>query len=105
MPATDESAKTTTYRGNCHCGAFVFEARIPEVEFVVECDCSNCLKKGYLWLFLDSKDVTIVENDGLLTEFTCGPMRSTHQVCPFSGVNEVSRAHCVSDAILMSLVL
>ncbi|KID78543.1 glutathione-dependent formaldehyde-activating GFA, partial [Metarhizium brunneum ARSEF 3297] len=39
-----------TYRGNCHCKAFVYEVQLPEIKAVKQCNCSICHKKGYLWV-------------------------------------------------------
>jgi hypothetical protein len=39
-----------TYRGNCHCGAFIFELDSPEITQAVSCNCSICHKKGTLWI-------------------------------------------------------
>jgi hypothetical protein len=47
MAADQENTKT--YRGNCHCGAFVYEATLPEITTVSKCDCSLCSKKAYHW--------------------------------------------------------
>jgi len=69
-----------TYRGNCHCGAFIFEVKTHEIKTVIGCNCSSCSKKAYLWLFLPEGSVTTVKDEGLLTEFICGPHKSTHRV-------------------------
>ncbi len=70
MAADETKAKTRTYRGNCHCGAFVYEARVPEITSVGECDCSICVKKGYLFVFTSAADnFTVVKGsqDDLVT--------------------------------------
>ncbi|EFY99659.1 glutathione-dependent formaldehyde-activating enzyme [Metarhizium robertsii ARSEF 23] len=41
-----------TYRGNCHCKAFVYEVQLPEIKAVKQCNCSICHKKGYLWVLV-----------------------------------------------------
>ena len=33
-----------TYQGNCHCGAFKFSVRLPELKQVFGCNCSICSK-------------------------------------------------------------
>ena len=33
-----------TYHGNCHCGAFQFSVKLPELKQVYACDCSICTK-------------------------------------------------------------
>lgn len=39
-----EPTELHTYHGNCHCGAFKFAVRLPEVDDVYACNCSICLK-------------------------------------------------------------
>lgn len=41
-----------TYHGNCHCGAFKFSVRLPELKEVFKCDCSICTKVVSTFLLL-----------------------------------------------------
>ncbi|KAK0641577.1 Mss4-like protein [Cercophora newfieldiana] len=72
---TTEDLKT--YRGNCHCGGYIFEVKTHEIKTAIGCNCSSCSKKAYLWLFLPEGSVSV----GMLTEFICGPHKSTHRFC------------------------
>jgi hypothetical protein len=47
--ADDAAPPTRTYRGNCHCGNFVYTVTVPEITKTSSCDCSVCSKKGVLW--------------------------------------------------------
>ncbi|CAK7214773.1 hypothetical protein SBRCBS47491_002264 [Sporothrix bragantina] len=53
----------TTYRANCHCGKFVYEATYPEpLTKAFVCDCSICKRKGYIHSFLpEGTDINIVK--------------------------------------------
>ncbi|KAL7797222.1 Mss4-like protein [Trichoderma ceciliae] len=79
-------AKTITYRGNCHCGDFVFETKLPEIKSAFDCNCSICVKKGYLWLFPGKGNVDIVKGsmEGLTT-YEFGPKKLKHLFCPKCG--------------------
>lgn len=44
-----EKSELKTYRGNCHCGSFIYEATIPEIKALYSCNCSLCTKRGTLW--------------------------------------------------------
>jgi hypothetical protein len=68
-----------TYRGNCHCGAFVFEVEAPEITSVGDCNCSICSKRGYLWL-VPKKPLTIVKDEGKLVHYAFGSKQMDHQV-------------------------
>lgn len=48
--------KTKTYRGNCHCGAYVYDVELAaDLEGgnggknASECNCTVCYKKGAIW--------------------------------------------------------
>ncbi|SPO04400.1 uncharacterized protein DNG_07085 [Cephalotrichum gorgonifer] len=82
---TSEPTKepTKTYRGNCHCGALVYEAQLPEIKTVITCNCSMCFKKGARWLYAPEASVKIVkgsEND--LTAYQFHTKFITHMFCP-----------------------
>lgn len=77
----DTKQPLRTYRGNCHCGAFVYEINVPEVKSVAECNCSICYKKGYIRLFLEKKNFRVAKGDiTQLSSYTFGGKRAEHQV-------------------------
>ena len=47
------AAPDVVHRGGCHCGAVAFEVSAPAVIEVLECNCSVCVKTGYLHLIVD----------------------------------------------------
>jgi hypothetical protein len=69
-----------TYRGNCHCGAFVYEAELPEIKSAMECNCSICHKKGYLWVDAQAKYEVVKGTDDTLARYTSGPKKLVHMV-------------------------
>ncbi|OAR00412.1 hypothetical protein LLEC1_07563 [Akanthomyces lecanii] len=85
----DESAPLRTYRGNCHCGAFVYEAELPEITTVTECPCSICRKKGYLFVSTNSETHFKVVKGSLegLSEYTFGTKMLHHKVHAIQNIN------------------
>ena len=74
-------APRKTYRGNCHCGAYVYEVELPEITSVAACNCSICSKKGYLFVFVGDDDkFSVVKGDGALKGYGFGGGVYTHQV-------------------------
>lgn len=72
---------TKTYRGNCHCGAFVYEAELPEIKGGVTCSCSMCFKKGARILYAAPKNVRFVKGDeSVLTGYRFNTKFITHMV-------------------------
>ncbi len=70
---------TKTYRGNCHCGAFVFEVDAPAITSVGDWKCSICSKRGYLWL-VPKKPLNIVKDEGKLVHYAFASKQMDHQV-------------------------
>ncbi|PNP44587.1 hypothetical protein TGAMA5MH_03717 [Trichoderma gamsii] len=76
-------AEIITYRGNCHCGDFVYEIKVPEIKEAYNCECSICVRKGYLWLHPGTSNVTIVKGSlDQLTAYTFGEKKLKHLFCP-----------------------
>lgn len=82
MAATDTEQSLRTYRGNCHCKAFVYEARLPEIKAAHQCNCSICHKKGYLWVMPQTVDhFKIIKGDeNTLTSYTFNAKNRSHKV-------------------------
>lgn len=83
MSSESNSKELRTYRGNCHCGAFVYEAALPEITTVTECPCSICHKKGYIFVGTNAAAHFKVVKGSLedLTEYTFGSGKMKHKVC------------------------
>jgi hypothetical protein len=75
------------YNGNCHCGAFKFTAKLPELTVVNKCNCSFCFKTGYRWVFPgpDPGDFVVTKGEGTLKEYRFGPKSMSFQFCPTCG--------------------
>lgn len=72
--------ETITYRGNCHCGDFVFETKVPEIKEAWNCECSICVRKGYLWLEGKSNVKIVKGSLDQLTAYTFGEKKLKHLV-------------------------
>jgi len=78
MAESEEATKT--YRGNCHCGSYVFEVQVPEIKSAMVCNCSICTKKSYMWLYPPKESFTVVKDDGILSEYKFGSFGIAHKV-------------------------
>ncbi|KAL0934387.1 glutathione-dependent formaldehyde-activating gfa [Colletotrichum truncatum] len=83
QPADQAQQGLRTYRGNCHCGSFVYEVGLPEIKSAMECNCSICKKKGYLWVFPgEGSNFKIVNGTSeTLAQYTFGPKKLAHRFC------------------------
>ncbi|KAK0613179.1 glutathione-dependent formaldehyde-activating enzyme [Immersiella caudata] len=83
MADTERKPPLKTYRGNCHCTAFVYEMEAPEIQTAHECNCSICYKKAYLWLSPAPGSYRVVKGDEAdLTTYTFGDGKWLHKFCP-----------------------
>ncbi|KAJ7125264.1 Mss4-like protein [Mycena epipterygia] len=77
-----------TYRGNCHCGAFKFTVKLPELKAVYSCDCSLCSRNAYLWAIPQLKAHLVVEKgDDALKDYVWGNRTMAHKFCPTCGTS------------------
>ena len=76
-----------TYRGNCRCAAFIFEATIPEIKEVKVCNCSICHKKNYAFALVPDADFKVVKGDieKNLTTYKFGQGLMSHMFCSTCG--------------------
>lgn len=80
MPEITPELKT--YHGNCHCGAFKFTIKMPEITTVTQCNCSICFKKGYRWVFPGEGCFEITKGEGTLRDYHFGQRTMAHRVIP-----------------------
>lgn len=83
MTQTQDQQNRRTYRGNCHCGAFVYEIDLPELRSVTECDCSFCSRTGNLYTVTTKDDNfrVVIGSEEKLKSYTFGPGSKIHKVC------------------------
>ncbi|RYP90095.1 hypothetical protein DL770_003787 [Monosporascus sp. CRB-9-2] len=91
--ASEQPSETRlkTYRGSCHCGAYIFDAKMPEASSLnaSECNCSICSRMGSVWKFpVRSADIAFVKGDpATLTGYAFGNKAFTYKFCPKCGVS------------------
>ncbi|KAI0966865.1 glutathione-dependent formaldehyde-activating enzyme [Xylaria arbuscula] len=90
----EQQAPLKTYRGNCHCAAFVYEITLPEIKQGAECNCSICYKKAAIWVFPKPSDVKFVKGDASgLTDYTFNNKKFAHKFCSTCGVSLMVVGH------------
>lgn len=70
--------------GSCHCGAVQFTVA-GEIDRVIECNCSHCSRKGFLFWFVPRKSLTVSAGAGQLTTYTFNRHVIQHQFCSVCG--------------------
>jgi hypothetical protein len=69
-----------TYYGNCHCGAFKFNVKLPEITTLMVCNCSICSRNAYNWVFPGAGAFTVEKGEGTLKDYEFGNKKMVHKV-------------------------
>lgn len=82
-------------KGGCHCGRVKFAARIPDSITVHKCNCSICLKSGFLGLIVPAGRFTLLSGEDDLIEYQFHTGTARHLFCKYCGVKSfyVPRSH------------
>ena len=87
MTTSALSPKKIWYEANCHCGAVRYKVLGPPLEdfTFIECNCSTCLKNGYVNFYPKRDEVVFHQGFDTLREYRFGSKRFTHKFCPECG--------------------
>jgi hypothetical protein len=72
------------HQGSCHCGKVAFEVET-DLEQVIECNCSNCSRKGYLLTIVPRAALNIVRGEDDLSTYTFNTHTIRHRFCSTCG--------------------
>ena len=88
------SNQAKIYTGGCHCGAVRFRVVVDKHQ-VDECNCSICQKKGFLHLIVARDQFTLLQGEGVLTNYTFNTGVAQHKFCKICGIHPfyIPRSH------------
>jgi len=75
-----------TLEGGCHCGGVRFRVLVEKYEGI-ECNCSICLKKGFLHLVVPADRFTLLAGEDLLTTYRFNTRVARHTFCRVCGIH------------------
>ncbi|KAG9201120.1 hypothetical protein B5807_01007 [Epicoccum nigrum] len=88
---------TQTYKASCHCGAFAYSVKTTSLDLesteVVRCNCSICVRNGYLFIYVPNDDITFTS--GQIEDFksyTFATHSVAHYFCPKCGSSCMARS-------------
>ena len=89
-----ENTTSKTYEGGCHCEAVRFRVVVTQFR-VDDCNCSICLKKGFLHLIVRKEQFTLLKGEDVLTTYTFNTGIAKHKFCSKCGINPfyIPRSH------------
>jgi hypothetical protein len=74
------------YEGSCHCGAVNFEVEAKEDAEIENCNCSICLKSGYLHLIVPRDKFSINSGESEMEIYTFNSGVAKHYFCKICGI-------------------
>jgi len=78
---------TETRRGQCHCGAVVFEVELENgLEDLRRCDCSLCRRKGAIMASVPLRGFKVLKGAGMLTLYQWNTRTAKHYFCKVCGI-------------------
>jgi hypothetical protein len=84
------AAAVRSYQGGCHCGRIRFEVRAA-LDYVVDCNCSLCRRRGALWHGANEADLRILAGEGELALYQFNTKTAKHYFCRHCGVHPFIR--------------
>lgn len=72
--------------GGCHCGAVRFEATTEPQPELLDCNCSICLRTGFLHLIVPHDQFNLLSGQDALTSYRFGSGQADHLFCRNCGV-------------------
>lgn len=82
-------------QGGCHCGKVKFEITADADIEATQCNCSICMKSGYLHLFVDKDDFRLIQGEDALENYQFNSRVAKHYFCRTCGIKSfyVPRSH------------
>ena len=74
------------YNGSCHCKTVTFQVDAPDEIDVEDCNCSICLKTGFLHLIVPINKFTLLTGKGNITTYTYNTGVAQHYFCKTCGI-------------------
>ena len=78
------------YLGSCHCARVTFEVQA-NLDYVVDCNCSICRRRGALWHGARESDLRILTGEADLTLYQFGTHTAKHYFCRHCGIHPFVR--------------
>jgi hypothetical protein len=91
-----EANPSQTYEGGCHCGAVRFRVQVDQHQ-AIACNCSICLKKGFLHLIVPPEQFTLLQGQAALTTYTFNTGIAKHLFCRICGIHPFYRPRSHPD--------
>ncbi|MCY4263924.1 MAG: GFA family protein [Gammaproteobacteria bacterium] len=76
----------TLFVGGCHCGVIRFEVEAQEPLEIERCNCSICVKSGYLHLIVPKHRFRLLSGEEHIRTYTFNSQVAQHYFCQICGI-------------------
>jgi len=83
-----------TYQGGCHCGRVRFTVTT-NLEKIIDCNCSICMKKGFLHLIVERSQFHLLSSPDAVALYQFNTKTAKHYFCSVCGIHSyyIPRSH------------
>jgi hypothetical protein len=78
------------YQGGCHCGAVRYQIEVEQLT-AVDCNCSICIKKGFIHLIVPAARFMLLQGADALSTYTFNTGIAKHHFCRHCGIHSFYR--------------
>lgn len=96
--AYDKGPMRATYTGGCHCGRVRFRVS-GDLSATTLCNCSVCLKKGFVHLIVPPADFELLSGADALTTYEFNTRTAKHTFCNHCGIHSFYRPRSDPDKV------
>lgn len=79
-----------TYKGSCHCGRVTFALQA-NLDYVIDCNCSLCRRRGALWHGASEQHLRILTGEDELALYQFNTKTAKHYFCRHCGIHPFAR--------------
>lgn len=79
-----------TYTGSCHCQAVKYEVET-DLAKVIECNCSNCGRRGLMLNFVPEDKFRLLQGEDSLKPYLFNKHVINHMICTDCGVESFAK--------------
>lgn len=90
------------YTGSCHCGAVKYEIE-SEIKDVLSCNCSICMRRGQLLVFVPDSQFKLIQGKENLKDYQFGKKTIHHLFCSTCGVSGFSEGQTPDGAVMKAV--
>jgi hypothetical protein len=91
-----------TFEGGCHCGRVRFRVTA-DLTRVTDCNCSICIKKGFLHLIVPPEQFELLRGAGDLTTYEFNTRTAKHTFCRHCGIHAFNVPRSNPDKISVNV--